>query len=55
MSTPDVVQTLTEEELPNISPGGYMGSQSDDPATERVFAAGKAGKPKAAKWGSRSR
>ncbi|HNP20681.1 MAG TPA: phosphoglycerate dehydrogenase [Panacibacter sp.] len=50
--TPDVVQTLTEEELLNILPGMDAWIIGDDPATERVFAAGKAGKLKAAvKWG----
>jgi D-3-phosphoglycerate dehydrogenase / 2-oxoglutarate reductase len=50
--TPDVVQTLSEEELIMIVPevdGWIIG---DDPATEKVFAAGKAGKLKAVvKWG----
>ena len=50
--TPNVVQTLTEEELMEILPtvdGWIIG---DDPATERVFTAGKNGKLKAAvKWG----
>lgn len=50
--TPKVVQTLTEDELCEILPemdGWIIG---DDPATERVFTAGKAGKLKAAvKWG----
>jgi len=50
--TPNVVQTLTEEELEEILPtvdGWIIG---DDPATERVFIAGKKGKLKAAvKWG----
>lgn len=50
--TPDVVQTLSEDELCEILPemdGWIIG---DDPATERVFIAGKAGKLKAAvKWG----
>lgn len=49
---PNVVQTMTEEELIGILPtcdGWIIG---DDPATERVFSAGKAGKLKAAvKWG----
>ncbi len=50
--TPKVVQTLSEEELIGLLPemdGWIIG---DDPATERVFTAGKAGKLKAAvKWG----
>lgn len=48
----DVVQTLSEEELIKILPeydGWIIG---DDPATKRVFEAGKKGKLKAAmKWG----
>ncbi len=50
--TPNVVQTLTEEELMDILPtvdGWIIG---DDPATEQVFQAGKNGNLKAAvKWG----
>jgi D-3-phosphoglycerate dehydrogenase / 2-oxoglutarate reductase len=50
--TPDVVQTMSEEELVMLVPevdGWIIG---DDPATEKVFAAGKAGKLKAVvKWG----
>jgi D-3-phosphoglycerate dehydrogenase len=49
---PTVVQTLSEEELVNLVPqfdGWIIG---DDPATRRVFQAGKAGRLKAAvKWG----
>jgi D-3-phosphoglycerate dehydrogenase len=49
---PNVVQTMTEEELIEILPtcdGWIIG---DDPATKRVFEAGKAGNLKAAvKWG----
>jgi D-3-phosphoglycerate dehydrogenase / 2-oxoglutarate reductase len=49
---PDVVQTLSEDELIALVPqydGWIIG---DDPATQAVFAAGKAGKLKAAvKWG----
>lgn len=49
---PDVVQTLTEEQLIDLVPevdGWIIG---DDPATERVFAAGVSGKLRAAvKWG----
>jgi D-3-phosphoglycerate dehydrogenase len=50
--TPDVVQTLTEDELCELLPqydGWIIG---DDPASRRVFEAGKAGQLKAAvKWG----
>lgn len=50
--TPNVVQVLTEDELVQLVPevdGWIIG---DDPATERVFTAGKRGKLKAAvKWG----
>jgi D-3-phosphoglycerate dehydrogenase len=50
--TPEVVQTLTEAQLIAILPtvdGWIIG---DDPATERVFEAGKNGKLRAAvKWG----
>lgn len=50
--TPNVVQTLTEEELIEILPGVDAWIIGDDPATERVFTAGKAGKLRAAvKWG----
>lgn len=49
---PPIVQTLTEEELIEVIPtvdGWIIG---DDPATAKVFAAGKAGRLKAAvKWG----
>jgi len=49
---PDVVQVMSEQELIDLVPtvdGWIIG---DDPATQRVFAAGKAGKLKAAvKWG----
>ncbi|MBR9920923.1 MAG: phosphoglycerate dehydrogenase [Bacteroidetes bacterium] len=49
---PKVVQTLSEEELEAILPGVDGWIIGDDPATERVFKAGKAGKLKAAvKWG----
>ena len=52
VTTPDVVQTLTEDELCELLPqydGWIIG---DDPASRRVFEAGKAGKLKAAvKWG----
>lgn len=50
--TPEVVQTLSEEELIRLLPemdGWIIG---DDPATDRVFRAGVAGNLKAAvKWG----
>lgn len=50
--TPNVVQTLTVEELKDLVPqvdGWIIG---DDPAREEVFAAGKSGKLRAAvKWG----
>ena len=49
---PDVIQTLSEKELVNLIPefdGWIIG---DDPATRKVFEAGKAGSLKAAvKWG----
>ncbi|WP_043586575.1 phosphoglycerate dehydrogenase [Geminisphaera colitermitum] len=52
ITTPDVVQTLSEAELIELVPqfdGWIIG---DDPATARVFEAGKAGRLKAAvKWG----
>jgi D-3-phosphoglycerate dehydrogenase / 2-oxoglutarate reductase len=52
ITTPDVVQTLSVEQLIEIVPlhdGWIIG---DDPATEEVFTAGKSGKLKAAvKWG----
>lgn len=52
VSSPEVVQSLPEEKLLELIPefdGWIIG---DDPATERVFAAGKAGRLKAAvKWG----
>lgn len=50
--TPNVVQTLTEDELCEILPNVDGWIIGDDPATERVFTAGKSGKLKAAvKWG----
>ena len=50
--TPNVVQTMTEEELIEILPDMDGWIIGDDPATERVFTAGKAGKLRAAvKWG----
>lgn len=52
VTTPDVIQVMTEDELVAMVPqfdGWIIG---DDPATARVFAAGKAGRLKAAvKWG----
>jgi D-3-phosphoglycerate dehydrogenase len=52
ITTPNVTQILSEEELLTLVPqfdGWIIG---DDPATRRVFAAGKAGRLKAAvKWG----
>ncbi|MEO6994779.1 MAG: phosphoglycerate dehydrogenase [Lacunisphaera sp.] len=52
IGTPDVVQVLPEDELVRLVPqydGWIIG---DDPATVRVFEAGKAGRLKAAvKWG----
>ena len=52
ITTPDVVQIVSVEELLKIVPlhdGWIIG---DDPATEEVFTAGKSGKLKAAvKWG----
>jgi D-3-phosphoglycerate dehydrogenase len=52
LDAPDVVQTLSEEELLELVPecdGWIIG---DDPATREVFTAGKAGSLKAAvKWG----
>ena len=50
--TPNVVQVLTEEELIEIVPTVDAWIIGDDPATERVFTAGKNGKLRAAvKWG----
>lgn len=50
--TPDVVQVLTEEELMALVPSVDAWIIGDDPATEAVFQAGKAGKLKVAvKWG----
>lgn len=49
---PNFVQTLSEEELIEIVPTVDAWIIGDDPATEKVFAAGKGGKLKAAvKWG----
>lgn len=50
--TPEVVQVLTEEELITIVPEVDAWIIGDDPATEKVFTAGKNGKLRAAvKWG----
>ena len=52
ITTPDVVQTLTVEELKDIVPQHDGWIIGDDPATFEVFQAGKAGHLKAAvKWG----
>ena len=51
-TTPDVVQTLSEEELVELVPRHDGWIIGDDPATRRVFEAGKAGRLRAAvKWG----
>lgn len=50
--TPNVVQTLTEDELIAIVPQADGWIIGDDPANERVLSAGKNGKLRAAvKWG----
>lgn len=50
--TPHVVQTLSEDELIKLVPDADGWIIGDDPATEKVFTAGKNGKLKAAvKWG----
>lgn len=50
--TPNVVQVLSEEELIELVPTVDAWIIGDDPATEKVFTAGKSGKLKAAvKWG----
>lgn len=52
LTTPNVVQTLSVEELVRIVPQHDGWIIGDDPATREVFTAGKAGKLKAAvKWG----
>ena len=49
---PDVVQVLSEEELVRLVPDFDAWIIGDDPATRRVFEAGKMGRLKAAvKWG----
>lgn len=50
--TPDVVQILTQDELVELVPQADGWIIGDDPATERVFSAGRQGKLRAAvKWG----
>jgi phosphoglycerate dehydrogenase-like enzyme len=50
--TPEVVQTLTEEQLMKLLPDVHGWIIGDDPATRRVFEAGRAGHLRAAvKWG----
>ena len=52
LTTPEVVQTLSEEVLVELVPAHDGWIIGDDPATRRVFAAGSAGRLKAAiKWG----
>jgi len=52
ITTPDVVQTLSVEELKQLVPQHDGWIIGDDPATREVFSAGKAGQLKAAvKWG----
>jgi len=52
LSTPNVIQTLSVEELKELVPQHDGWIIGDDPATREVFEAGKAGKLKAAvKWG----
>lgn len=52
ITTPDVVQTLSVEELKTLVPQHDGWIIGDDPATREVFEAGKAGKLRAAvKWG----
>lgn len=52
VTAPKVVQTLSEDELVELLPSHDGWIIGDDPATRRVFAAGKAGRLKAAvKWG----
>ncbi len=52
ITTPDVIQTLTVEELIDIVPQHDGWIIGDDPATSKVFEAGKAGHLKVAvKWG----
>ncbi|GBE07234.1 glyoxylate/hydroxypyruvate reductase B [bacterium BMS3Bbin11] len=52
LTTPEVVQTLSVEELKELVPQHDGWIIGDDPATREVFTAGKAGQLKAAvKWG----
>lgn len=52
ITTPNVVQILSEDELVELVPNFDGWIIGDDPATARVFEAGKAGRLKAAvKWG----
>ncbi len=52
VTAPEVVQTLSEQELIELVPQHDGWIIGDDPATRRVFEAGKAGRLKAAvKWG----
>lgn len=52
ITTPDVVQTLSVEQLKELVPQHDGWIIGDDPATREVFEAGKAGRLKAAvKWG----
>ncbi len=52
LTTPKVTQTLTEEELVALVPQFDAWIIGDDPATARVFSAGRSGRLRAAvKWG----
>ncbi len=52
VTTPTVVQTLSEAELCDLVPQHDGWIIGDDPATHNVFAAGRAGRLRAAvKWG----
>lgn len=52
LTTPDIVQTLSEETLKELVAGHEGWIIGDDPASRAVFESGKAGKLKAAvKWG----
>ena len=52
VTTPELIQTLSEDELKTILPKHDGWIIGDDPATREVFAAGKSGLLKAAvKWG----
>jgi D-3-phosphoglycerate dehydrogenase len=52
LAAPRVVQVMTEAELADLLPGFDGWIIGDDPATRRVFTAGKAGRLRAAvKWG----